>query len=63
MDTVAAIIDAKFAYARAIIQYDYYRLALNGPEAPPPVEEVLVDEQVEDNAEMVEDTTAEANWF
>ena len=63
VDTVAAIIDAKFAYARAIIQYDYYRLALNGPEAPPPVEEVLVDEQVEDNAEMVEDTTAEANWF
>ncbi len=63
VDTVAAIIDAKFAYARAIIQYDYYRLALNGPEAPPPVEEVLVEEQVEDNAEMVEDTTAEANWF
>lgn len=63
VDTVAAIIDAKFAYARAIIQYDYYRLALNGPEAPPPVEEVLVDEQVEDNAEMVEDTTAETNWF
>ena len=64
VDTVAAIIDAKFAYARAIIQYDYYRLALNGPEAPPPVEEeVLVEEQVEDNAEMVEDTTAEETWF
>ena len=64
VDMVAAIIDAKFAYARAVIQYDYYRLALNGPEAPPPVEEeVLVDEQVEDTAEMVEDTTAEETWF
>jgi len=52
VETVAAIIDAKYAYARAIIQYDYYRLALNGPEAPPPVEEeVLVEEQVEEITE------------
>lgn len=49
---VESIIDAKYACARAVIQYDYYRLALNGPEAPPPVEEeVLVDEQVEEITE------------
>ena len=61
VDTVAAIIDAKYAYARAVIQYDYYRLALNGPEAPPPVEEeVLVEEQVE---EITEPTQQQNLWF
>ena len=63
VDTVNAIIDVKYAYARAIIQHDYYRFALNGPEAPPPIEEeVMVEETVEDNTEMVEDTTEET-WF
>ena len=52
VEAVNTIIDAKYAYARALIQYDYYRLALNGPEAPPPVEEeVLVEEQVEEITE------------
>ena len=52
VEMVNTIIDAKYAYARAVIQYDYYRLALNGPEAPPPVEEeVLVEEQVEEITE------------
>ena len=38
VNAVNAVIDAKYAYARAIIQYDYLRLALNGPEAPPVVD-------------------------
>lgn len=61
VDSVNAVIDAKYAYARAVIQYDYYRLALNGPEAPPPVEEeVLVEEPIE---EITEPTQQQNLWF
>ena len=61
MARVESIIDAKYAYARAVIQYDYYRLALNGPEAPPPVEEeVLVEEPIE---EITEPTQQQDLWF
>lgn len=51
---VESIIDAKYAYARAIIQYDYYRLVLNGPEAPP-VTELPVENVSEPTDEMVEE--------
>ena len=61
VDTVTAIIDAKYAYARAIIQHDDYRLALTGPEALPPVEEeVMAEEQVE---EIPEPTQQQSLWF
>ncbi|MBQ3548857.1 MAG: LTA synthase family protein [Oscillospiraceae bacterium] len=61
VEEVNAVIDAKYAYARAIIQYDYLRLALNGPEAPPPVEEeVPVEEPVEENTEP---TQQQNHWF
>lgn len=56
VETVNAVVDVKYAYARAIIQYDYYRLALDGPEAAPVVEEEFVEEVV------TEPETTE-NWF
>ena len=59
VDDVMAIVDVKFAYARAVIQYDYYRLALNGPEAPPVVEEI-VEDVVEEPTEQVEEDDF---WF
>ncbi len=61
VDTVAAIIDAKYAYARAVIQYDYYRLALNGPEAPPPIVEEVIEEEVVE--ETTEPTQEQNLWF
>lgn len=48
VSAVDSIIDAKYAYARALIQYDYYRLVLNGPEAPLYEEEPIVEEPVEE---------------
>jgi hypothetical protein len=53
---VEAIIDAKYAYARALIQHDYYRMVLNGPEAPPVVEEIVTE------APTVEEPVTE-EWF
>ena len=46
VNAVNAVIDAKYAYARAIIQYDYLRLALNGPEAPPVVDAPVTEEPI-----------------
>ena len=61
MDTVAALVDAKFSYARLLIQYDYAGVVLHHPQATsvmaPPVtvpdssDEEWGDESPTDNAD------------
>ena len=62
--TVSSLVDAKYSYARQLIQYDYAGIVLHHPQAthvmtaPPKAPEPSVEDTVDDteNAGYVEET-------